>query len=363
MLYEDSSCLLTDDGTNKIVKLLTTDEPLYVHTDVHAVKVGNGHYWRVYSFDSFINHSCEPNSMACNETEDADTAATTFTTIATRNIHRGEEITTDYDSFIYSYPGIPQCQCRSELCRGYSLGFVQVPRAAQEAMLHRTHPEVIAAWLNDNPQVCYCPVTLSPGVKLRTAAGPRESDNVITEMYVSESVAAGTAVLTSLRQPVHPRGAMAPTTCFIALHNPWVRVSQEAEGGSASFFEPLLGEDVSVINLDIRSQKLSAEVSHICVLQAIIDKFRLREISSLSLCNCVRRGPSMTPTQRTRVACAADVKSAGGALGEASESREDPLNERDKVAQLQQAGIDVLVATVDIPAGEVLRVSGPVSGI
>jgi hypothetical protein len=148
VLYTDSSCLLEDRGVNRIIKLLPGDgRPLFVHTDVHAVKLGMG-LLRVYSFDSFINHSCSPNSAARDETADG-----TFTTMATRDIKSGDEITTDYDTFIYSYAGIPQCQCGSgELCRGFSFGFKHVPRHAQLVMLPRVHPDVVAVWQQEQEQ-------------------------------------------------------------------------------------------------------------------------------------------------------------------------------------------------------------------
>ncbi len=66
----------------------------------------NGKFIEQQSPTKFINHSCEPNTKAKN-----------FSTVATRNIQAGEEITSDYRIDA----GIPmdfQCNCKNTACAG-----------------------------------------------------------------------------------------------------------------------------------------------------------------------------------------------------------------------------------------------------
>lgn len=248
MLYADTAVLLPDVGVNRVVKLHTNHGPLFVHTDVHAVKLGDG-MLRVYSFDSFINHSCEPNSIACEERDDGGS----FTTIATRALKRDEEITTDYDSFIYDYDGIPVCQCGSVMCRGASFGFRHIPRADKEAMLHRTHPSVVSAWLRETPRIDYYTVTLSSKLKLTSTPSAHINDSKATnvELFVitNAAVVAGDSLLKSCCfSPSCGIISANSNTVFIALNNPWIR---KADSTGMCILEPQLGEEKAVLALKL----------------------------------------------------------------------------------------------------------------
>ena len=146
VLYSDSCFHVQDDGYNKTVKVVTNDGVYFVQTHVHAVKVGN--LYRVYSFDSFINHCCDPNSFSVDDEE-----SEAFVTIACKDIDKGQEITTDYDCFIFDYGGIPNCHCYSDNCRGRSYGFRYIPLKDQFQLLPNVHPDVIAVWQKYTPCV------------------------------------------------------------------------------------------------------------------------------------------------------------------------------------------------------------------
>ncbi len=70
----------------------------------YIFKVDKGRYFLMQSPEKYVNHSCEPNTIA---TDKAD--------IATEDIKRGEEITSDYGGH-----GIVEfkCACGSKKCQG-----------------------------------------------------------------------------------------------------------------------------------------------------------------------------------------------------------------------------------------------------
>ena len=336
-MYKDSCSLLKDDGSNKVVKLITNDGAFFVHTDVHAVKLDNG-YLRVYSYDSFINHSCEPNSTAVDEPTAAlnsntssknnrassdssidDTAeqqeGETFTTIATRDIRSGEEITTDYDTFIYQYEGIPRCQCGSVLCRGHSFGFRAIsPESVQMSLLPRLHPAVLAAWLGDrdhSPRVRYCSSQqLPPGLRLVVppAATPSSSPMMTKSDSEEEERRGREEGLVLVAAQCFEAGAelcacslvavdtSRTDTVLFAVHNPWV-LSQHA----ANVFVPLMGCDPPVMKLDITSREVPGSVQVCSLLDALAAAVCWRPIEA-------------TATASTATATAATAAAATTAL-------------------------------------------------
>lgn len=94
VLKWDTSHTLTEQET----KSLKSEEKRYI-------TFLNNTYILMQPPERYVNHSCEPNTY----TED-------FTDIATRNITKGEEITTDYAKD--SPPGFQMdCHCGSKNCR------------------------------------------------------------------------------------------------------------------------------------------------------------------------------------------------------------------------------------------------------
>ena len=140
----------------------TTDVNVTVDTDIgvfpmtlhgHAVKTHNisatTTNWRIYTFDSFINHSCEANTTDIDSPQFSCGTGGKFSKVASADIAAGEELTSDYDLFIYSYAGIRHCQCGTRRCRGYSYGFKHYPDALRSQVLHLVDPCVLAEWYND----------------------------------------------------------------------------------------------------------------------------------------------------------------------------------------------------------------------
>jgi hypothetical protein len=78
---------------------------------IHTVNKGHG-LREFYYFDSFQNHSCDPNTYMVYISE------TVYDLIANQDIEEGKELTSDYETFDPGYDGtIFHCQCGSANCR------------------------------------------------------------------------------------------------------------------------------------------------------------------------------------------------------------------------------------------------------
>lgn len=75
-------------------------------TKEHVSNLGHRKYLIIQPPERYINHSCEPNTYVLDGKD-----------VALRNIHKGEEITSDYSTDSvgkYSF----KCNCGSPNCRG-----------------------------------------------------------------------------------------------------------------------------------------------------------------------------------------------------------------------------------------------------
>lgn len=84
----------------------------WIDNVVYTVNLGEGKR-AFYYFDSFQNHSCDPNTTMIYHSE------TAYSTIASQDISEGDEITSDYESFDAGLDGTSfNCQCDAKKCRG-----------------------------------------------------------------------------------------------------------------------------------------------------------------------------------------------------------------------------------------------------
>ena len=84
----------------------------YELMEVMSHTVNKGESREFLYFGSFMNHSCEPNSVVSQE-------GGTVTLMSTRQIEAGEEVTYDYSVFdTMSDAQDFACLCKSTHCRG-----------------------------------------------------------------------------------------------------------------------------------------------------------------------------------------------------------------------------------------------------
>ena len=151
------------------IRLVTNQGEFVIALESHAVCMtplaSCGRIWRVYSFDSLINHSCDGNTYITDVR--LVSGGGSFQAHAVRNIRAGEELTSDYDTFVYHHPGlIAPCLCESSHCRGQLDGFAVLPIETKLRLLHRVDESVLWAWIGASPEVFYRQHVLPDGLQL-----------------------------------------------------------------------------------------------------------------------------------------------------------------------------------------------------
>ena len=109
----------------------------------HAVTVSGR--IRFYTFDSFINHSCDPSSLEII----SDEVKGIYSVVALRDIVAGDQITQNYNSFVYDECNVGQCLCNTVACVGIVSGFRRLSPDAQRALLPHVSRDVLRAMTRD----------------------------------------------------------------------------------------------------------------------------------------------------------------------------------------------------------------------
>lgn len=170
VLYTGVYYNLPDFGYDRPLLLKTQYGNYSMTTEMHTVGIGHGtesKYRQLFTFDSFMNHSCNPNTYSADELETPSGGS--YKTVALRYIAAGEQITCDYDLFEYDSrnKGIEKCECGSNNCRGASLGFSFLSKDLQYSLLSRAYPEVVSSWLLANPNILYRELKVPTGFAYR----------------------------------------------------------------------------------------------------------------------------------------------------------------------------------------------------
>jgi hypothetical protein len=109
IVYSNKSLIFPEDWS--IVIELNTKR-IWLDKLVHTVNKGNG-YREFYFFDSFQNHSCDPNTIMIYHDDQIS-----YDIVAARDIEFGEELTSDYETFDDGLDGTSfHCRCGSSNCR------------------------------------------------------------------------------------------------------------------------------------------------------------------------------------------------------------------------------------------------------
>lgn len=150
ILYKEHYKIIEDEERTFLLK---TDQGAFIlSTTTHSVVMGKGKR-ALYTFDSFINHSCDPNtySMATPEM----TESFEYYQIATKDIETGEQLTCDYNLFDYDCTdkNIVDCHCGSKNCRKSIRGFKWLPLTEQLELLPRIDISIVEQFLDDHPEL------------------------------------------------------------------------------------------------------------------------------------------------------------------------------------------------------------------
>ena len=89
----------------------------------------------LYTYDSFMNHHCDPNSDSVSDKDNIEY----YDTYAKRDISAGEELNCNYLLFYFTSQDPFDCQCGSKLCFGKINGFENLPREHQLLLKNDIH--------------------------------------------------------------------------------------------------------------------------------------------------------------------------------------------------------------------------------
>jgi D-alanine-D-alanine ligase len=136
VLYENTCIIINNDNTPENIILKTEREEYQLNRIVHSVPLIDN-LSLLYNFDSFTNHSCDPNTF-CTLVDNND--PTLFRCNAKKDIKKGEELTCNYNTF-YFYDDAPfQCNCGSPQCFGEIGGFRRLSLENQKLMVDELEP-------------------------------------------------------------------------------------------------------------------------------------------------------------------------------------------------------------------------------
>lgn len=108
ILFSNISLIFEED-CNIVIEVL--GDRLWLDNLVHTVNRGNGKR-EFYYFDSFQNHSCDPNTAMVYD------GINTYELVATKDVKQGDDLTSDYETFDVGLDGTSfTCTCGSWNCR------------------------------------------------------------------------------------------------------------------------------------------------------------------------------------------------------------------------------------------------------
>lgn len=109
IVYSNESLLFPEDC---VIVIEVNGKRKWLENLVHTVNKGEGKR-EFYFFDSFQNHSCDPNTKMIYHTENH------YDMVALRDIEQGDELTSDYETFDVGLDGTWfHCHCGTKACRG-----------------------------------------------------------------------------------------------------------------------------------------------------------------------------------------------------------------------------------------------------
>lgn len=149
ILYRQHYITIDEEERDYILK--TDQGDFTLSTKIHSVIMGEGKR-ALYTFDSLINHSCDPNTYSLTNPE--MTLTNEYYQVACKDIEVGEELTCDYTLFDYDCrdKGIVECHCGAANCRKTIRGFKFIPLSEQLELLPRIDISIVNQFLADHPE-------------------------------------------------------------------------------------------------------------------------------------------------------------------------------------------------------------------
>jgi len=132
-------------------------------------------------FDSFTNHSCNPNVFYTDATWEADHLSGDYAVVARQDIQAGAELTVDYDFLQWDAvdSAIESCWCLESMCRGSIQGFSTWSFEDALSKVGEVEEHVRIPWLQEHSHVLY--QQLAPPEGLRIVQMPGQGWGLVAE--------------------------------------------------------------------------------------------------------------------------------------------------------------------------------------
>jgi hypothetical protein len=145
IVYIASRHVIPDEQVDYELTMMYTGEKFLINTMTHAVKCSENKR-HLYLFDSFLNHSCDPNTVDVHDRINIDC----FKSIALRDIYPGDQLTCDYSILDYDGASDPfVCQCGAHNCTGINIGFKSLTLDEKKKRLNYVDLEVLLELVAD----------------------------------------------------------------------------------------------------------------------------------------------------------------------------------------------------------------------
>jgi hypothetical protein len=150
-IYKGKGIDIGDQDPNISIKLYLTyadDETRKEIYDLqnltHAVSKNNTRI--LYFFDSFTNHSCDPNIYSLD-----DANYYYYSIIAVKDINPGDELLDNYFNYEYDCfdKNILKCECKAENCVGQAIGFKYLSHEQKKNRINLVDYNVLNVWAEE----------------------------------------------------------------------------------------------------------------------------------------------------------------------------------------------------------------------
>lgn len=117
IIYENESIIIERNNTHQRILYSLNNKYYIAHSELYIIRTN---YREFLGFDSFMNHSCDPN------TEMIYSGLNKYKMIATKNICVGDDLTCDYEKLNnncnnfenkYVVTCVFDCNCKSSICK------------------------------------------------------------------------------------------------------------------------------------------------------------------------------------------------------------------------------------------------------
>ena len=138
VVYTGTFIAVNPNHFPKTIELIVDEKTYLLSSHNHTTPYLNGTY-AVYTFDSVMNHHCDPSTHDKAHPDDPFK----YDVIATRDIVAGEELTCNYNTFKWINENPFDCTCGAATCCGRVEGYSKLTEKQKEAIKQWTETSAL----------------------------------------------------------------------------------------------------------------------------------------------------------------------------------------------------------------------------